>query len=108
MVRRNQSGLENKRAARRRPLVCTGVLEFGGKKLNCFVVDLSKTGAKVRLVKPLQYQVTSINLHIGDAGVFPAEIRWIKGTEIGLHLHQEIESVDDKANATIQEILRVT
>lgn len=86
----------------------TGKVEIRGKTIRCFVVELSKNGARVRLPKPLKRHVTSLKLYLKGLGSFDAEVRWSKGAELGLLLNGEIASFEEKENAPIQDILRVT
>ncbi len=102
-----QDEYEEKRDGPRSRLVQTGELEVGDEKFACFVVDLSKKGTKIRTLEPLEFELSSVRLHISEVGVFDAEVRWVKGTEIGLLLHQEIEAPEDHESAKIEDVLGI-
>ena len=97
---------ENRNSPRSR-LVQIGELEAGGELFACFIVDLSKSGTKIRTLDPLNIEPSSVKLHIAGIGAFDAEVRWVKGTDIGLSLNQEIEAPEEQESASIEEVLRV-
>ena len=102
-----QDEQEEKRYDPRTRLVQIGELEVGSEKFACFIVDLSKKGTKIRTLEPLEFELTSVRLHISGSGVFDAAVRWVDGTEIGLLLQGEIEAPEDFESANIEDVLRI-
>jgi hypothetical protein len=102
-----QSEIEEKRDDPRSRLVKVGQLEVGDEKFPCFIVDLSKTGTKIRTLEPLEAELSKVRLHIAEIGVFDAEVRWVDGAEIGLLLQQEIEAPEEQESADIEDVLRI-
>ena len=98
---------DEKRSEPRRPIVQTGAVEIDGNKIDCYVVDLSKKGMKIRTLDIIKCQISSVKLHLDGVGTFDAEVRWIKGKEMGLLLKENLESVADQKIATIADVLRV-
>lgn len=98
---------EELRGTPRRHLVRTGELEVGGDRFACFIIDLSKKGTKIRTLEPLELQQSSVRLHMPEIGTFDAEVRWIRNTEIGLQLQEEIEAPEEHESVTIEDVLRL-
>ncbi|MBT5051305.1 MAG: PilZ domain-containing protein [Rhodospirillaceae bacterium] len=98
---------EEFRGSPRRHLVRTGELEVGGDRIACFIIDLSKKGTKIRTLEPLELEQSTVRLHMPEIGTFDAEVRWVRNTEIGLQLQEEIEAPEEHESVMIEDILRL-
>jgi hypothetical protein len=96
-----------RRASPRKSLVRVGVLEIGKQSFNCVIVDLSRTGAKVRTLRELRAKPTQATLHLKGIGQYAADIAWMRGNEIGLNFHAEADVPEGHDNSTINEFLEI-
>ena len=60
-------------------------LVFGGAILDCTVLDLSTSGARLTLGAPARL-AGEFALHMPGGSVYAARLRWSRGREIGLEL----------------------
>ena len=63
-------------------------LAFGGAVLDCTVLDLSTSGARVLLGAPVRL-AGEFALHMPGGSVYAARLRWSRGREIGLEFAGE-------------------
>lgn len=71
----------------RTKVLWAGVLDAGGRKIDCTILDLSANGAKIALTEPLSRSAWSGTLTIPQLGDFEAKVAWSapgRGTEMGL------------------------
>jgi hypothetical protein len=77
--------VDEHRATRRRRLLKTGKISFGGGAIDCTVRNLSETGAALEVSSPvgIPEQFTLViepnHIHV------PSRIIWRKDTRIGVH-----------------------
>lgn len=67
----------------RRSVIWLGTLKVGEFSFPCRVLDLSLTGARIRLALPLK-NGTVVTLSISRCGDLPAEIAWYEEDTLGL------------------------
>lgn len=88
-------------------LVQIGKLQTRDERMDCFIVDLSRKGTKIRTLEPISSDISNVKLHIADIGAFEAEVRWVDGLEIGLRLNGEIEAPEEYDSADFEDVLRL-
>lgn len=97
----------SKRGAPRTGMVRPGIFQVGDEAHACVLQNISTTGAKVRLVEPMDEEITSGTLKLADFGEFEAEVAWRHGTEMGLKFDHEIsfEITTDNLAPSVNDIL---
>lgn len=75
--------VKDRRRHPRRSVIWLGTLKVGEFDFPCRVLDLSLTGARIRLSLPLK-KGASVILSISRCGDLPAHIAWHKEDKIGL------------------------
>jgi hypothetical protein len=60
-----------------------GHLIIGSELLDCFVLNMSDTGARVSFRKPVALP-EAVTLRLGDGSTYPAPCIWARETEVGL------------------------
>jgi hypothetical protein len=60
-----------------------GQLIIGSELLNCFVLNMSGTGARVSFREPVALP-EAVTLKLGDGSTYPAVCIWARETEVGL------------------------
>jgi hypothetical protein len=100
---------DQKRLAIREAVLKGAQIIFGQSVVDCLVLDVSETGAKVRTasVVPVPEQVT---LRFRGGAIFPAVRRWTRGMEIGFSLAETASLGDEPAELAwrIYECVRAT
>ena len=76
------SGSAERRSNKRRGVIKRANIIFNDSIVDCLLVDVSDTGARVRLasVVPIPAQVT---LRFTEGAMFLASLRWTRGHEVG-------------------------
>jgi hypothetical protein len=97
----------SRRASPRKSLVRVGMLEIGKQTFNCVIVDLSRTGAKVRTLRELRARPDQAILHLKGIGQLVADVAWMRGNDVGLNFHSEADVPDGHDNSTINELLEI-
>lgn len=91
-------GGESKRGADRNRVLKGGQIIFGSSALNCVVVDISVSGARVNLTTPAVIPEV-VALRLRDGTTYPACRRWARGTEIGLEFTGRSSASGDSGHA---------
>jgi hypothetical protein len=60
-----------------------GQLIIGSALLDCFVLNMSDTGARVSFRTPVEVP-EAVTLRLGDGSTYPALCIWARETEVGL------------------------
>ena len=66
-----------------RSVLMSGKLMADGRETECVVCNISLAGAQIRVKAALDYG-QRLNLRIDRFGIFPAEVVWVDGENIGL------------------------
>jgi hypothetical protein len=67
----------------RKTALKSGHLIIGGELLDCFVLNMSDTGARVSFRTPVEVP-EAVTLRLGDGSAYPALRIWARETEVGL------------------------
>jgi hypothetical protein len=94
-----------KRASKRHPILKGAKITFDRLVIDCLVVSISETGARVR-TNFLISVPEKLTLQFNDGATFSAERRWARGLEIGMSLDGPASLSDDDAHAA-QQILEM-
>ncbi|MDI3307351.1 MAG: hypothetical protein QJR07_21470 [Acetobacteraceae bacterium] len=78
-----RSNEQGRRGADRNRVLKGAQVIFGSSTLNCVVLDISVSGARVSLTSPAVIPEI-VALRLRDGSTYPACRRWARGTEIGL------------------------
>jgi hypothetical protein len=91
---RQTGGSERRRALRKRVL-WSGHVEADNRLLSCAVLDVSLSGARVRLEDEGQLPAGPLAIALSRFGMFQAEVVWTKERMSGLRFLESIDRVAD-------------
>jgi PilZ domain len=63
-------------------------IRVGGRRISCTVIDISSSGARLKVEAPLG-EPGRLWLLIDNIVPIPAELAWRKGAQVGLYFRQE-------------------
>jgi hypothetical protein len=69
---------------RRRTLKGGAVVLSDWSTIDCVIRDISATGARLRFMTVTRLPDTFGVMVVGEALVYPAERRWVRGTDVGV------------------------
>jgi hypothetical protein len=103
------ANFDDKRLAIRQAVLKAAQITFNQSVVDCLVLDISETGARVRTaaVVPVPEQVT---LRLRGGAIFSAVRRWTRGMEIGLSLESTAVLGEEPARVAwrVYEMVRAT
>jgi PilZ domain len=85
-----EDGDDKDRAAKRHPLIWSGVLHFNGSSAPIRVRNISATGAMVQCRSKVPAGADAI-LELGESLSLPASIGWVVGDQVGLRFGTEFD-----------------
>lgn len=92
---KNQSDGSERRRHPRRAVIWMGSLRVGEWTFACRVLDLSLTGARIRLALPLK-RGAEVTLSVPRCGDIPAEVAWHKDDKLGINFSISAGAVRDR------------
>ena len=93
-----RGGEQGKRGAQRNRVLKSAQIIFGSSALNCVVLDISVSGARVNLTAPATIPEV-VALRLRDGSTYPACRRWARGAEIGLEFTGRAAASGDSGHA---------
>ena len=87
----------------RRSVLMSGKLMADWQEIECVVCNISLAGAQIRVKEPLEFG-PELNLRIDRFGIFPSEVVWLDGDNVGLRFAIEPAAV----SAMVGDFLQVT
>lgn len=98
-----QDAAYERRRHYRKPVLQRAQLVFGDRTVDCALLDISETGARVRTTKQVHIPEW-VRLDLPDGTSFRANRRWSRGPEIGFRLN--LLENDDLLKAMIDGLTR--
>ncbi len=89
-------GPGDRRQYPRVPVLESGLIYSSAGCVDCQVIDVSASGARVRPVEPIGPDDTHLRFLLARLGLFEAEIRWRSGDAIGLAFNATPETVSER------------
>ena len=92
-VREPEAGEEQRRHIRKRVL-WKAELETNGMTCECFILNVSRSGAKVRLGAPMIVAPhQTVTLNFPQYGTLEAEVVWQRADKLGMRFNPEPEQI---------------
>lgn len=89
----NPTSGEERRAHERYSVLESGVILMDGGAVDCQVIDVSASGARVRPVGRLPKDLKSCRFVLARLGQFKAVVRWCAGDQAGVSFEAEPDDV---------------
>jgi hypothetical protein len=104
-----EPGADNKRIDLRQAVLKGAQIIFGGSVIDCLVINVSESGARVRTAAMTQVPEHVI-LRFGGGASFAGTRRWARGLEIGLSLARIASLADEAAELAwrLHDMVRAT
>jgi hypothetical protein len=93
----NAEAKRDNRGAQRDRVLKGGQVTFGNSVLDCIVLDISVSGARVSFSGPVLVLVPEVvALKLRDGSTYPARCSWARGAELGLEFTGRIGASGDE------------
>ena len=89
----SETSVQERRNHPRGTVLLSGSVRFPEHHLDCAVLDISFTGAKLELDRPLEPHDEVEGLRFSQSEVMPVEVAWKDGVFIGIHFRESPETV---------------
>lgn len=86
---------EDKRGAHRDRVLKGAQLAFGNSTVDCVVLDITVSGARISLGAPIRLP-ENLALRLRDGTKYPAALRWARGLEVGLEFIGRMAATGDE------------
>lgn len=93
-VQEPEAGGEEQRRHVRKRVLWMARLEANGTSSECVILNVSRSGAKLRLTTPLTVAARQVvKLDMPSHGTLPAEVIWQRGDKMGIRFSADPEQV---------------